>query len=76
MTIHKIVAIELGWGDNSIYFSTSVKPSSRYHVDEIRECEKEIGCKSITTYVGFKDGYPLFQMIAGSNITLYFQPTK
>lgn len=35
MVISKIQAIELGWGADSIYFSTNVPKTSHQYVDDI-----------------------------------------
>lgn len=72
MLFAKITAIELGWGEESIYYSTKVEPSSHRYVDEIIKDKERYAEKYETVYRGFKNGKPVFQMMAGNNITLYY----
>lgn len=76
MVISKIQAIELGWGADSIYFSTNVPKASHQYVDDIELQERVIDGRIVIVYCGFRDNKPVFQMSAGSNITIYYQEQK
>lgn len=76
MVISKIQAIELGWGADSIYFSTNVPKTSHQYVDDIEVQDRAIGGRVELVYCGFRDNKPVFQMSAGSNITIYYQERK
>ncbi len=76
MVISKIQAIELGWGADSIYFSTNVPKTSHQYVDDIEAQDRIIGGRVEIVYCGFRGNKPVFQMSAGSNITIYYQEQK
>ena len=76
MVIPKIQAIELGWGENSIYFSTNAPKTSHQYVDNIEMKDMMLAGRVFIVYCGYRDNQLVFQMSGGGNITIYYQGQK
>jgi hypothetical protein len=69
----KIKSVEKGFGEDSIFFSTSNLVSETYRVDEIKQEGKQVSNDSmISVYRGYKNGKIFFEMGASIDITLTF----
>ena len=72
----KILSIEKGWGQSSIFFTTNPKCVDEVRVDEIKEEQKQINSDElyISVYRGYKNGRIVFEMAAGIDITVVYNP--
>ncbi len=69
----KIRAIEKGWGEGSILFSTNPQAIETVRVDEIKEDSKQVSNDVIiNVYRGYKEGQLVFEMGASIDVTVYF----
>lgn len=80
----KIKAIEKGWGEGSIFFTTNPAAKSPYFVDEIQEWWQPVEQKydpatgkttEITrlVYAGYKEGKLVFLIESGSGLTIKYE---
>ena len=68
-----IKAIEIGWGTDSTYYSTTDKEDSPYYVERITEQPIVIAGNMILSYVGFRDGRLVLRVFAGSNLIIHYK---
>ena len=81
----KIKSIEKGWGEASTFFSADPKlpHDSQSRVDRIEQEQKQYlvgesdsGCVDIIVYRGYRTTGMVFEIEAGSGITLMFEEEK
>jgi len=74
-----IESIEIGWGQDSTYYSISGMVMESNKVDEIKEEVKSLGfgayCElTIIVYRGYKNGNIVFEISSMSNIVIRYKP--
>lgn len=69
----KIKSVEKGWGEDSIFFSTTEFVLPEYKADEIKEETKEISSdKKISVLRGYKKGNLYFEMGITSDVVILY----
>ena len=74
----KIQSIEVGWGEESIFYSVSEKANKAFRVDEIKATEQFIGKGlhndlTLTIYQVIRGGNVIAEIEAGSGLHITFE---
>ncbi len=74
MEKEEIISVEKGWGEDSVFYSTTPTVGQNHYVTDIKEETKQVGDDAlISVYCGYLHGKKIFQMGISRDVTVVFK---